>query len=170
MKEDEKNMIFSAIENKMNKKIIKLKKLYQATIDGGEPEIFHLKCDNIPNTLILIKSEGLRRFGGFTPIPWKSKGGYNDDPEKKSFVFSLDIKKIYYPNRSINAVFHRKNCGPCFGTGHDIGIMGNPIIENNLITSHASYNYGRDKYSLSECDYNKKGKAIEYEAFQVIFI
>ena len=48
--------------------------------------------------------------------------------------------------------------------------MGNPIIENNLITSQASYNYGRDKYSLSECDYNKKGKAIEYEVFQVIFI
>ena len=57
----------------MNKKIKKLKKLYQATNDGGDSEIFHKKCDNIPNTLALIKSEGQRRFGGFTSIPWKSE-------------------------------------------------------------------------------------------------
>ena len=71
MKEDEKNIIFSEIENKMNKKIKKLKKLYQATFDVGDSEIFHKKCDNIPNTLVFIESEGKRRFGGFTPIPWK---------------------------------------------------------------------------------------------------
>ena len=40
---------------------------------GGDSINFHKKCDNIPNTLILIKSEGNRRFGGFTPIPWKSE-------------------------------------------------------------------------------------------------
>ena len=72
MNENEKNIIFPEIEKKMNKKIKELKKLYQATIDGGEPLNFHLNCDNIPNTLILIKSEGQRRFGGFTQIPWKS--------------------------------------------------------------------------------------------------
>ena len=59
MKNDEKGMLFLEIEKKLNKKIIQLKKLYQATIDGGEPEIFHLKCDGIPNTLVLIKSKGL---------------------------------------------------------------------------------------------------------------
>ena len=67
-----KNIIYQEIEKKTNKKIIKLKKLYQATLDGGDPINFHLNCDNIPNTLILIRSEGLRKFGGFTPIPWKS--------------------------------------------------------------------------------------------------
>ena len=62
--ENETSIIYPEIEKKMNKKIKELKKLYQATIDGGDPINFHLNCDNIPNTLILIKSEGLRRFGG----------------------------------------------------------------------------------------------------------
>ena len=66
MKEDEQNFIFTEIENKMNKRIKKVKKLYQATIDGGDSMTFHSKCDYIPNTLVLIKSEGKRRFGGFT--------------------------------------------------------------------------------------------------------
>lgn len=69
MRDDERNMIFSEIENKMNKKIKQLKILYQATIDGGDHEIFHLKCDNFANTLVLVISKGNRRFGGFTPIP-----------------------------------------------------------------------------------------------------
>ena len=74
----------------MDKKINELKKLYQATIDGGEPLNFHLNCDNIPNTLILIKSEGLRRFGGFTQIPWKTDENciFIQDPGHKTFVFS----------------------------------------------------------------------------------
>ena len=95
MKDDERNIIFSEIENKMNKKIIKIKKLYQATIDGGDPINFHSKCDNIENTLVFIKSEGLRRFGGFTPIPWTSSKNeiWLKDPSSKSFVFSLDKKK-----------------------------------------------------------------------------
>ena len=95
MKDEEKYMISQEIEYKMNKQIKMIKKLYQATIDGGEPSIFHFKCDNIPNTLILVKSEGLRRFGGFIPIPWKSekKGILLEDPEMKTFVFSLDKKK-----------------------------------------------------------------------------
>jgi hypothetical protein len=85
MKEDEKKMIYSEIENKMNKKIKYIKKLYQATTDGGDSKIFHLKCDNIQNSLVLIKSEGKRRFGGFTPIPWKSEEiwKYKKDPEMK---------------------------------------------------------------------------------------
>ena len=62
IKGDEKNFIFREIENKMNKKIKEIKKLYQASKDGGDPKIFHLKCDNIPNTLVLIKSEDNKRF------------------------------------------------------------------------------------------------------------
>ena len=88
MNENEKNIIFPEIEKKMNKKIKELKKLYQATIDGGEPLNFHLNCDNIPNTLILIKSEGQRRFGGFTQIPWKS--------DENGFLFKIQSIKLLF--------------------------------------------------------------------------
>ena len=168
--DDEINMIFSEIENRMNKKIIKIKKLYQATIDGGEPINFHSKCDNIENTLVLIKSEGLRRFGGFTPIPWESNGSHKKDQNLKTFIFSLDKKKIYSLKRGHWAVCHCKDSGPCFGSGRDIAIDKNPIKENTLYTSQYSYDYKGDKNSLSEFDGNKNIKALEYEVFQVIFL
>ena len=169
VKENEKDMIYKEIENKMNKKIKEIKKLYQATIDGGDPINFHKKCDNIPNTLVLIKSEGYRRFGGFTPIPWKSDGDWSRDPQKKTFVFSLDNKKIYYLNNFDKAVYHEKICGPCFGFGYDIGIEGNPIIDSALYTCQSmSYDYKGDKNCLSEYK-DKYLKAIDYEVFQIIF-
>ena len=171
MKDDERNMIFSEIENKMNKKIRKIKKLYQATIDGGDPINFHSKCDNIENTLVLIKSEGFRRFGGFTPIPWTSSiDEYKKDPSSKTFVFSLDKQKIYSLNCGQNAVYHNKDSGPCFGGGRDIAIDKNPIKEKTLHTCQVCYDYKGDKYSLSEYDGNNKIKALEYEVFQVIFL
>ena len=170
MNEDENSLIFSEIENKMNMKIKKLKKLYQATIDGGAPINFHKKCDNIPNTLVLIKSEGQRRFGGFTPIPWKSEeiGVYVKDIEKKTFIFSLDKKKIYYLKHTNCAVYH-KNYGPNFGRGPDIGIEGNPIEENKLRTYQSSYDYNGDILPLSEYKSPNFIKALEYEVYQIIF-
>ena len=164
-------MIFSEIENKMNKRIKKIKKLYQATIDGGDPINFHSKCDNIENTLVFIKSEGLRRFGGFTPIPWASYDGYKEDPSSKSFVFSLDKQKIYSlkKNRLQYAVYHNINSGPCFGGGRDIAIDNNPLKENTIYTNQDSYDYKGDNYSLSEYHVLENIKALEYEVFQVIF-
>jgi len=169
MKENEKDIIYKEIENKMNKRIKEIKKLYQATIDGGDSKYFHLKCDNIPNTLVLIKSEGNRRFGGFTPIPWKSNGSYLKDNENKTFVFSLDNKKIYYLKSGHSAVLHYKESGPCFGGGCDIGINGNPLKENTLYTSQNSFDYKGDKQSLSEYQFPNHLKALEYEVFQIIF-
>ena len=174
MELSEEDIIFSEIEKRMNKTIKGLRNLYQATADGGEPKNFHKKCDNIPNTLILIKSEGNRRFGGFTPIPWKSSGEYIKDEEKQTFVFSLDNKKIYnlkdidYGN---NAVYHYENYGPCFGLS-DIEILGNPIKEYKLHSIPHSFDYKGDKHPLSESnssDNYGKIKALEYEVFQVLF-
>jgi len=166
----EGNFIFNEIEKKINKRIKRIKKLYQATVDGGDTINFHNKCDNIPNTLVIILSEGHRRFGGFTPIPWKSYGGYKKDEEMKTFVFSLDNKKIYnLKNKETIAVYHHCQNGPCFGYGNDIGIVGNPIKENKLFTYQSSYDYGGRNQSLSEYKEPQKLKALEYEVFQIIF-
>ena len=143
--------------------------LYRATMDGGDTINFHKKCDNVPNTLILVKTE-YRRFGGFTPIPWSTIGDYKYDPEMKTFVFSLDNKKIYYlKDKGSQAVCHRKECGPCFGGGFDIGIVGNQIKEKKLYTFQYSYDYKGDNQSLSE--YVEPGilQALDYEVFQIIF-
>ena len=143
--------------------------LYRATMDGGDTINFHKKCDNILNTLILVKTE-YRRFGGFTPIPWSTIGDYKYDPEMKTFVFSLDNKKIYYlKDKGNQAVYHHKECGPCFGAGFDIGIVGNPIKEKKLYTFQYSYDYKGDNQSLSEYVEPGKLQALDYEVFQIIF-
>ena len=193
MKEDEfNNIIKNPIEVKINKKIKELKKLYQATVDGDSASFFHSKCDGIPNTLVIIKSAGNRRFGGFTAIQWSSSGGdYQFD--KNAFLFSLDKQKIYpfigpenaqqYSNNNY-AVYSHKNYGPTFGgyyiynSGFDgnfvIYICSNCIHDSKLSYTYesnpnSSYDFYKDNNALSED--GKKGciYIADYEVFQVIF-
>ena len=98
MKEIEFNLIESAIEERINKKIKSLKKIYQATIHGGDISNFHSKCDMIPNTLVIIKSSGNKRFGGFTSECWESPSHYKWKNDKNAFLFSLDKKKFIHIN------------------------------------------------------------------------
>ena len=170
MERDEFDMIYPEIKKRMNKEIKEIKKLYQATVDGGEPSVFHQKCDNIPNTLTFIESSGNRRFGGFTSIVWNSINDYKRDDN--AFLFSIDKQKIY-PNKKGSedkAIYCDKNQGPSFGFGHDIGIIGNPFIKvtNNsyLYTHQNSYNYNGEKNCLSE-----EGHILakDYEVYQIIF-
>ena len=87
----------------------------------------------------------------------------------KTFVFSLDNKKIYYLKRKDStAVYHFNASGPCFG-GCDIRIEGNPIKEKKMYTCQCSFNYKGGNLSLSEYVNPSGIKAIDYEVFQIIF-
>ena len=173
MKENEFDMIHLAIKSRLNKEVKELKKLYQATIDGDSGINFHSRCDNIPNTLVLIKSAGNRRFGGFTTAQWSSSssGEYKDDPN--AFVFSLDKQKIYSYKKNGKAIYNYKDCGPVFGGARDFGIDSHGIQEKHLFTqessSSCSYNYNGDNNALSEAGKASCIYAAEYEVFQVIF-
>ena len=174
MKENEFDSIHLAIKSRLNKEVKELKKLYQATIDGDGALNFHSRCDNIPNTLVLIKSAGNRRFGGFTSAQWSSpssSGEWKDDPN--AFLFSLDKQKIYSYKKDGKAIYNRKDLGPSFGNGLTIWIGQHGIQEKHLYTlessSSCSYNFNGDNNALSEdgkCSYIY---AAEYEVFQVIF-
>ena len=165
-------MVKTAIQKRMNKEIKNLKKLYQATIDGGEPEIFHKKCDNIPNTLVLYKSVGNRRFGGFVSECWRNSG--NDILDKNCFLFSLDKQKIYYPK---NDKYFKLACysfdGPGFANnGHYcIKLYKNALKTKSLKTNEKGFMeiFDGNINALSE-DRNFEGVfAEEYEIFEVIF-
>ena len=173
MKENEFDLIHLAIKSRLNKEVKELKKLYQATIDGDGAINFHSRCDNIPNTLVLIKSAGNRRFGGFTSVQWTSptSGEWKDDPN--AFLFSLDKQKIYSYKKDGKAIYNYKDYGPTFGYGHTIWIGQHGIQEKHLYTyessSSCSYNYNGDNNALSEDGKNSWIYAAEYEVFQVIF-
>ena len=172
MNENEFDLIHLAIKSRINKEVKELKKLYQATIDGDGGINFHSRCDNIPNTLVLIKSAGNRRFGGFTSAQWSSSSGeYKDDPN--AFLFSLDKKKIYSYKKNGKAIYNYKDNGPSFGGGCDIGIYYHCIQEKHLYTNESStscsYNYNGDNNALSEDGKASWIYAAELEVFQVIF-
>ena len=172
MENNEFAMINSTIKLKMNKEIKEIKKLYQATRDGDEPFIFHEKCDNIANTLVLYKSAGNRRFGGFTSECWTSKEETKLD--KNSFLFSLDQKKIYPPD---NNNYYQIECypdeGPNFiNDGHYcIQIRENPLKKKSLFTNEKGHKemFNGEINALSEDGSFNGIYSKEYEVFQIIF-
>jgi hypothetical protein len=96
--------------------------LYRASRDGFSANDFHSKCDDIPNTLTIIKVKDQPHiFGGFTGASWEDVG-YGEDPS--AFIFSL----VNYDNKPIKmkinhnikyAIYCGSFYGPSFGVGRD---------------------------------------------------
>jgi len=92
--------------------------IYRASQDGFEANDFHSKCDQKPNTLIIIKSEHGNIFGGYTEQDW-SGNGYRNDP--KSFIFSFVNQMNFAPLKmkcsSNKSIYSSQSYGPIFGSG-----------------------------------------------------
>ena len=172
MEKNEFDMIYSAIKERMNKEIKEIKKIYQATKDGGDSETFHNLCDGISNTLVLYKSAGNRRFGGFASECWKI--GIGSIPDKNCFLFSLDKKKIYYSKNNDLQIVIDACDGPSFVDCNSIYIIeidGNALKEKGLKTNEKDFKdiFGGDENALSEDGVFNGVYAKEYEVFQIIF-
>ena len=173
IKNSEFNMIAKTIEENMDSKIKQIKKLYQATIDGGEPSIFHKKCDGIRNTLIIYQSKGNRRFGAFASESWETNDSNKSD--KNCFLFSIDRKKIFSikDNKDYFIIKNSFNHGPSFihkGT-YCIELFGNSFHNNSLRTVESIHPniFKGESNELSEDGYYKGVSATDYEVFQIIF-
>jgi len=140
MNNNEFDMIHLAIKSRLNKEVKELKKLYQASIDGDSSTNFHSRCDNIPNTLTIIKSAGNRRFGGFTTQVWDSPENFTYKDDKNAFLFSLDKQKIYPYNNDGNAIECYKGYGPTFGKVHSSIYIGSNFIQQKELHTNESGN------------------------------
>ena len=166
------NLIKSAIEQRLGKEIKYFKKLYIATRDGESAAIFHKLCDNLENTISLIKTGGNRRFGGFTTQTWNQVSSYTKT-DKHAFVFSLDKLKIYPYTNNGRAIRCDNNYLPTFGVGNcDFRLYNNPITGKNLYTNQTSedrsYNYYGDVNALSEDGNANCISTVEIEVYQAI--
>ena len=98
--------------------------LYRASQDGFEAADFHDKCDNKPNTLVVIKSTNGNVFGGYTEKNWN--GNEIAKKDESAFLFSLINKKgqplFMRCQKADQAIFCSKSSGPTFGGGRDIYI------------------------------------------------
>ena len=93
-----------------------IKLLYRGSRDGDRTKTCHELCDNKQNVLIVILSDTGYIFGGYCKIGFKIN---NDKSEYKidnnSFLFSVNLKKIYPVIKDMQAICHIKESnGLCF--------------------------------------------------------
>ena len=150
---------------------------YRATRDGFSAKDFHNKCDGIPNTLTIIKSENGNIFGGLKEQSWSSYNWKRND--QNAYVFSL-VNKENNPFKVMCSLkgdgnYGLWNCdgnyGPVFGG--DITIVTNSNANQKSWTDfgryykHSDYEYGtmRAQSILAGSNYFK---TLEIEVLQKI--
>jgi len=128
----------------------KRKLIYRTTRDGFNVADFHSKCDNLENSLVIIKSTNGNVFGGFTEQRWSNQNEFESD--RNAFLFSLKTKKI----RASAHFFGYSSCirasnelGPSFGEALNICHNSNKIKESysefDFTYKHPYYRHGSDE-------------------------
>ena len=143
--------------------------LYQASVDSFRASSFHAKCDQISNTLTVIKSKQYNFiFGGFTTAQWNQNTCIQDSD---AFLFSLvnayntSVKMLVtYPQY---AIISYNNYGPTFGGGHDIYLPDNSNITKGYTNFHSYQlpNFVTDRNSFLAGSYNFLADEIEVYEF-----
>lgn len=122
-------------------KIKEKKLIYRATEDGDKMSDFHKKCDNVSNTLMLIKTNKNFVFGGFTQTGWKNDKG-SDIYDDKAFCFSLNLKKIYNIKNPKNALHCQSyDNRPSFGSNSYVFLIGNSFLSNSSSSTDKMIDY-----------------------------
>ena len=159
----ELSLIDDGIKYKFNKKIAKYELLFRASRDGFAASNFHSKCDGKSYTVTFVETSIGRRFGGFTDQSWDQSSGHKTG--SNGFIFSLDIKEIYYNKNSTYNIYCNSGYGPTFGGGNDFYLC------NNCNKEYSSYNNSDHSYQTNgkKCamagTYNFFVK--DYEVYQI---
>jgi hypothetical protein len=104
----------------LNNENITLKIIYKGTRDGLSNNSFHSKCDNMDPTIILIKSEFGKTFGGYTNLNWNNRGWIWGTGN--SFIFQLDYNTKHKCLNAKKEIYADEDYLVAFGVGADIGI------------------------------------------------
>lgn len=128
IKLDELEFMENTIKEFYKKDIIYYKLLFRATRDGFSPKDFHKKCDGINNTLVLVRTQTRKRFGGFTQATWDDYSKFKN--KEKGFVFSIDNNSAFYNKNGTYNIYCTNYTGPSFRGGmHDFTIYYNKSME-----------------------------------------
>ena len=135
-------------DENLKQKKINYNLIYRATRDGDSSNSFHSRVDNKRSHLSIIETNKGLKFGVFIEQPLKHADKlFNDN---KSFVFSLNLKKIYNAKYGANNINDYSNylidlyCQP-------IRIVENCLSNNNSFT--CSKSNADNSYTGFEKDY-----------------
>ena len=167
---DQYHFIINILSNLFSNNNIALDQLYKASCNGDNINAFHQNCDNIKNTLIIIKTDDKKIFGGFTCAEWDKSNKYKFDDN--AFLFSLDNYEIYpilvkYKNEAINC--RRNFYAPIFGK--DLFIFDGFFSSKLNKTEENYFDYSKsqlinEKYKLSG---KKNFTVTEMEVYKINF-
>ena len=109
------------LNNSYNHNFILSPPCFKASIDSNEPLIFHKKCDNVGDTIMLIKTNKTR-FGGITEFSWAQKNVKNEMVfDTRTLLFNLNNKRIFKYNKNHNT---NKHIAPISGDNYCFAIFG----------------------------------------------
>ena len=162
---DELNFInFYAKNNDPSFNFKNIKLLYRGSRDGDTTKKCHELCDNKKNVLIIMKSDRELIFGGYSKIGFKATNKSEYLTDNNSFLFSVDLKKIFPAIKDKNHISHISDyCGLCF-TGslcffdnfmhnNDNCIYSSSIKEYfNRLDDPCEMNGGKEKFKCKELE------------------
>ena len=136
-------------DENLKQKKINYNLIYRATRDGDDSNSFYSRVDNKRSHLSIIETNKGLKFGVFIEQPLKqTEKSFNDN---KSFVFSLNLKKIYNAKYGANNINDSSGCL--------INLYNQPIrIEENCLSNNKSYTCVK-----SNADYSYTGFEKDYE-------
>ena len=83
------------IKNDKSVNFTEIKLLYRGSRDGDGTKTCHKLCDDKKNVLIFMQSDKGYIFGGYSKIGFKTTKKIEYIIDNNSFLFSVDLKKIY---------------------------------------------------------------------------
>ena len=127
--------------------------VYSGKKDGFSASSFHARCDNVGDTLVIVKSEHGNIYGAYSRAKWDSSNQYKTD--KDAFIFSLVNKEKkparfdIAPGREQYAIFCNPQYGPTFGGGHDLFVANNCDQPDSGSNSNLGHCYRSEKSPIT---------------------
>ena len=166
--DDESHLISQWIHPKAK---INYSLLYKASIDGDSSIKFHELCDNKGPTLTLVSTTEGWKFGGYTEIPWElnsSPSGWINSSKHKSFIFSLNLRKLYPSKDNYSHIFSTQLRGPSFGGGFDFSIVNHSLHKPSSCYSPVSFTNLNSQNEFNGGNYSFLANEVEVYSVKII--
>ena len=160
------------------RRVQRVERLFRASEHGFSAKAFHQNCDNREDTLVLVRTRFGKTIGGYTHYPWTSHGSgeYVNDSGRRAFLFSLDMREKFVPQRDDQLILRHSSYGPTFGGGRDMCISdGCNSNSSSYANFPSTYNRAgenklaknKDTWRMFSGGDTSSFRVIEYEVFRV---
>ena len=90
--------------------------LFTASKHNFSSSAFHKYCDNIPDTLTLVRTGGGKTIAGYSHYKWNQvKDDYVNDNGRRVFLIQMDLGEKLVPHCDKKVIYCHRKIGPSFG-------------------------------------------------------